>query len=208
MTMKLASSETAFLLCTGFENGYTCVQRLLFSDARHWQTIYMANTHSQPVLSVDIAPSMEYFLSSSADSVIAKHPISSLNMNQSTDVESSPVKHIQTKHAGQQSVRFRSDGRILATAGWDSRVRIYSAKTLKEVAVLVWHKQGCYTVDFADIEPADNVHEGDSSRNEPSRSLESSVIVALRDRRMEESQSEHWVAVGSKDGKVSLWKIF
>jgi hypothetical protein len=51
----------------------------------------------------------------------------------------------------------RSDGRILATGGWDTRIRIYSAKTLKEVAVLKWHKEGVYAVDFAKVLEANDL---------------------------------------------------
>ena len=46
---------------------------------------------------------------------------------------------------------MRSDGNIFATAGWDSRVRIYSTKTMKEVACLKWHKKGVYATVFAEI---------------------------------------------------------
>jgi WD40 repeat protein len=55
-----------------------------------------------------------------------------------------PYKISHTGHSGQQSLRVRSDGRLLVTGGWDWRIRIYSSKTLKEVAVLKWHKQGVY----------------------------------------------------------------
>ena len=62
-----------------------------------------------------------------------------------------PYKTTNTKHAGQQSLRVRSDGRLLVTGGWDARVRIYSTKTLKEVAVLKWHKEGVYAVGFGEL---------------------------------------------------------
>ncbi|KIW36180.1 ASTRA-associated protein 1 [Exophiala oligosperma] len=51
---------------------------------------------------------------------------------------------IKTKHAGQQGLSSRSDGKIFATAGWDARVRVYSTRTMRELAVLQWHQQGCY----------------------------------------------------------------
>lgn len=66
-----------------------------------------------------------------------------------------PYKTTNTKHAGQQSLRVRSDGRLLVTGGWDARVRIYSSKTLKEVAVLKWHKEGVYAVAFGELLSAD-----------------------------------------------------
>lgn len=68
-----------------------------------------------------------------------------------------PYKTIDTKHAGQQSLRVRSDGRLIVTAGWDARIRIYSSKTLKEVAVLKWHKEGVYAVAFGQILTAEDL---------------------------------------------------
>ncbi|KAF2188101.1 WD40 repeat-like protein [Zopfia rhizophila CBS 207.26] len=135
-------------------------------------------------------------------------------------------KTVQTKHAGQQSLRVRSDGRLLVTGGWDSRVRIYSAKTLKEVAVLKWHKEGVYAAGFGEI--LDN---NDSSpyieklRKEPSqdtaeeernseagevakREYRLSGLSKLQRQREEKMQMKHLVVAGAKDGKVSLWEIY
>ena len=61
---------------------------------------------------------------------------------------------------------MRNDGKIFATAGWDGRVRVYSAKSMKALAVLKWHKQGCYCTAFAntDYQPID---ESTSTRANP-----------------------------------------
>lgn len=122
----------------------------------------------------------------------------------------SPFKIIDTKHAGQQSLRVRSDGRIILTGGWDSRVRIYSAKTLKEIAVLKWHKDGVYATDFSTIlEPGDLRDPGirtDESGNDVVRSERG--LSKLQKKREEQLQLKHWVAAGAKDAKVSLWEVF
>lgn len=111
-----------------------------------------------------------------------------------------PYKTVDTKHAGQQSLRVRSDGRLIVTGGWDARIRIYSSKTLKEVAVLKWHKEGVYAVGFAEISIAEDLgtHEATLDRRIQSRGQE----------REEETKMKHWVAAGAKDGKVSLWEVF
>jgi WD40 repeat protein len=69
----------------------------------------------------------------------------------SVDTPQPPYKIKNTGHAGQQSLHVRSDGRLLITGGWDTRTRIYSSRTLKEVAMLKWHKKGVYAVAFNDI---------------------------------------------------------
>ena len=102
---------------------------------------------------------------------------------------------------------MRSDGRIFVTGGWDSRIRIYSTKTLKEVAVLKWHKEGVYAVDFAVLLEA-----GDLQGNEGGEGGEvvkkETGLGKVQRQREEAMQLKHWVVAGAKDGKVSLWEVF
>ncbi|KAH6614044.1 WD40-repeat-containing domain protein [Boeremia exigua] len=123
-----------------------------------------------------------------------------------------PYKVNNTKHAGQQSLSVRSDGRLLVTGGWDSRVRVYSAKTLKEVAVLKWHKEGVYAVAFAAILVASDLHQvaGKSNSGETSGEVtnKETGLGKLQRHREEKMQVKHWIAAGAKDGKVSLWELF
>lgn len=90
---------------------------------------------------------------------------------------------------------MRSDGKIFATAGWDTRIRVYSAKTMKELAVLKWHREGCYAVAFGEVLSQEG-------------SGEDGVMVTAEERRRERVKTVHWVAGGAKDGKVSLWEIY
>ncbi len=122
-------------------------------------------------------------------------------------------KTTNTKHAGQQSLRVRSDGRLLVTGGWDKRIRVYSSKSLKEVAVLKWHKEGVYAVAFSEILSEDDLKRQDSQVS--SEHNESTDLVKretglgrLQRQREEQMQLKHWVAAGAKDGKVSLWEVF
>ena len=103
---------------------------------------------------------------------------------------------------------------MIATAGWDARIRVYSAKTIKELAVLKWHKGGCYATAFAAI--GDENNDGDTaslSENQDPSSAEdliqhSSTVSTVQQRRDAKARSTHWLAAGSKDGKVSLWDIY
>jgi WD40 repeat protein len=105
---------------------------------------------------------------------------------------------------------MRSDGKIFATAGWDARIRVYSAKAMRELAVLKWHKDGCYAVAFASINP-----EKDCSRT-PAISNSRGVVPAhqgsaldtIKEQRSVQAQNTHWLAAGGKDGKISLWDIY
>lgn len=263
MCLKIFHYEACLTLVAAFENGYASVHRLE-SDG-NWIMTYRSQPHSQPILSLDLHPNHEYFLTSSADSIIAKHPIPTTRQEVALQEGSTervveiidppsqvssllsaalkgsspagpsshprilrewkdPLKVVNTKHSGQQSLAIRSDGRLFATAGWDSKIRVYSAKSLKELAVLKWHQVGCYAVAFADIALpeaiSDGVQEIESAPRTESPSKETSIIqrggtgvtlrgsTSVKDRRIQQAKTAHWVAAGAKDGKISLWDIY
>ena len=256
MSLGLLNLGGQLTLIAAFENGYASVQRL---DANgNWVMTYRSQPHTQPILSLDIHPSHEFFLTSSADATLAKHPIptsqqeivpgfdpdnriieeidetppgpsgssllsaqlkGSAPNNTSKGPQTTlkewefPIKTVNTKHAGQQSLRVRSDGRIFATAGWDSNVRVYSCKTMKELAVLQHHKVGCYAIGFAQLisEPSDAFSkverrpEGDGAS---SSTLVHKSGMSVKERRIHLAKTGHWIAAGAKDGRVSLWDIY
>lgn len=185
-----------------------------------WEMVYKARPHSQPVLSIDVAPSKNYFLSSSADALLVKHPIP--NPGLVGHLEESPLKTVDTKHTGQQGLCIRSDGKIFATAGWDCRTRVYSCKTMKELAVLKWHQDGCYAAAFADVstDSSSNNSSTASMKSEPQKKDgdeqdvqltkrdERSSLATVQHQRNQKAQRTHWLAAGSKDGKISLWDIY
>ena len=142
-----------------------------------------------------------------------------------------PIKTVPTKHSGQQGCSYRNDGKVFATAGWDGAGRVYSGKTMKEVAVLKWGSGvGCYATAFAEVVPrcgkvaeVGGVEEGDEEAMvEASTSTsseiappppplpvgQSGVASSVQQRRDEKARSTHWLAIGAKDGKVSLWDIY
>lgn len=190
----------------------------LMSNPWKWDTLYASRPHSQPVLSLDVSPTRSDLITSSADALLIKHPVPS-GCEEGVPIvnykEETPLKIMNTKHSGQQGLRWRSDGRIFATAGWDSRVRVYSGKTMKELAVLKWHKEGCYSVAFGEVDtglrPVTQSEDSDAQETVPSanqgqgRSFSLATIQNQRDRKV---QNTHWLAAGSKDGKISLWDMY
>lgn len=257
MAISIFYSGTNLTVIVGYESGHTMVTQQ--TDREGWHILYMSKPHSQPILSLAINNNFSFYITSSADAIIAKHPIpaisngdtpaaqkepysladsaissasgsslpsmaltSSASTNRGArprkiEIQTTPMKVVQTKHSGQQSLKIRSDGKIFATAGWDSRVRVYSVQNLKELAVLKWHKEGCYAVAFADV----NIHEGggeekgeneeNEAGNEETRETwltPSPKTLAVKDKRDLKAIMTHWLAAGSKDGKVSLWDIY
>lgn len=272
MALSLLWLADTLTLVIGYEDGMAIVAQL--DNDGSWSVIYRNQCHKQPVLSLDVAPNHEYFITSSADATIAKHPLlpqpsqntgligntpetvvltddlkpaaapqsanpretpakgktvsllsaalasqppaASPRAPEKRQVQTQPLKSVDTKHSGQQGLRLRSDGRIFATAGWDSKIRVYSAKTMREVAVLKWHPVGCFAVAFADISAADTAPVNaiaSYAKVNKTASEEISIVpkvldMTVKDRRIAQAKSAHWLAAGSKDGKVSLWDIF
>ena len=231
MALAIHSTSTSILIAAGYESGHTFLYHRPTTSS--WQKIYSSQPHSQPVLSLSISPQLNYFLTSSADAVIAKHPFSTNHSLHPSSEMNKPLKTIQTKHSGQQGLHIRSDGKVFSTAGWDSKVRVYSAKTMRETAVLKWHRDGCFATAFAEISlkgisteenNGGKSQSSDSSNNGTGTSLagtlsvlptsQSKVIMSgpmdmtVQQRRDLKAQSTHWLAAGSKDGRISLWDIY
>ncbi|KAL8807949.1 MAG: hypothetical protein Q9182_000415 [Xanthomendoza sp. 2 TL-2023] len=198
MALDIQAESTRLQVVAGYESGHTMV--FVQSDpGAQFQRLYCAQPHSQPT-----------------DAIIAKHPLPAVQGIWKTELK--PFKVVQTKHSGQQGLQVRSDGKIFATAGWDSRVRVYSSKTMKELAVLKWHKVGCYTTAFAEVESCccsikmeDDVpvkQEDTDDQDEKSIVHDTAAISTFQQRRDIKAQTTHWLAAGSKDGKISLWDIY
>ena len=185
--------ERDLTIVGGYESGHACVWRRNPSS-QYWERIYTYQAHSQPILSLDLAIPLGSFFTSSADAIIARHPLNSAE---------GETKVIQTRHAGQQGLTIRSDRKIFATAGWDGKGRVYSAKTMRELAVLKWHKEGCYALAFAETD----LNKSHENGQEPDTGqVKRSMTVS--EQRTSAAKSTHWLAVGSKDGKISLWDIY
>lgn len=210
MALNILADTSQIQVAAGYESGHTMVF-VQDDPSAAFQRLYCARPHSQPILSLSIAPSHDCYFTSSADAILAKHPLPCAQGIWKTELK--PFKVVQTKHSGQQGLQVRSDGRIFATAGWDGRVRVYAAKSMKEVAVLKWHKTGCYATAFASINNPTSLtglqtteeHEQDQAATVIDHS---SAITTVQQRRNDKAQTTHWLAAGSKDGKVSLWDIY
>jgi ASTRA-associated protein 1 len=194
MAIGLHCQQSTLAVLAGYESGHVAIWQQ-DQQAKYWRTTYVNKSHTQPILSLDVCVEQNCFFTSSADAIIARHPFPDGD---------GQTKHTHTKHAGQQSLTVRSDQKIFATTGWDGRARVYSAKTLKELAVLKWHKEGCYALAFAKIY---NVPTLSSTGTESNQDVVERKLTVSQ-QRTEKTKTTHWIAAGSKDGKVSLWDVY
>ncbi|XP_076162771.1 guanine nucleotide-binding protein subunit beta-like protein 1 isoform X2 [Ptiloglossa arizonensis] len=59
--------------------------------------------------------------------------------------------NITLKNSGTSVITIRPDAKILAVGGWDSRVRIYSWKSLKPLAVLDQHRDTVHDIAYSSM---------------------------------------------------------
>jgi WD40 repeat protein len=206
-------------MLSGYEDGHVMVHVSRppseLSKAWKWTKLYVSRPHSQPVLSLDSVQAEanqmpSFFYTSSADAHIVKHPIPSISAQMPSHVDNTPLKVLNTKHSGQQGLSIRGDKKIFATAGWDARIRVYSCKTMKELAILKWHGEGCYAVAFADILSSTSTESPSTQEDGDNTAVQTqpSPLGIVRQQRDQKAQQTHWLAAGSKDGKISLWDIY
>jgi WD40 repeat protein len=119
--MALAFAEDN--LVAGFENGSVHFYR----KAGSWQLFWSVHIHRDTVLSLACHENVVF--SSSADAILAKMLIRS-------QVE----EHVNCHHSGQQGLAIRGDGKILVTAGWDGKGRVFSTKSMQMLAILKFHE--------------------------------------------------------------------
>ncbi|RMZ76717.1 hypothetical protein DV737_g4719, partial [Chaetothyriales sp. CBS 132003] len=208
----LSNEQVRLYLMSGYEDGHVMVH--YYDDlstqrsSGSWHKAMDCKAHSQPVLSLDLSPHRDAFFSSSADAVIAKFLLTPAGGG-AADGDGA-FKTANTKHAGQQGLSVRSDGKIFATAGWDARARAYSCKTLKELAVLKWHKGGCSSTAFATVvdEQQTRQHEATGPDVLALAPPTGTSLEKIKHERSLQAQRTHWLAVGGKDAKISLWDIY
>ena len=208
MALSMLSHPTTghLIVISGYEDGQTIVhiRSHELPGPWLWRKVLLSKPHSQPLLSIDVSPKADVYYTSSADATIAKFAIPILSLNEI--LKDKPMKMLNTKHAGQQGLSVRSDGKIFATAGWDSRIRVYSGKTMKELAVLKWHKEGCYAVAFAYVAESDIAECSQSAENVVMQKR--NALDLIRTERDAKAQITHWLAAGGKDAKISLWEMY
>ena len=110
---------------------------------------HLSNTkiHSQQLMGVDISPTKRNLLvTGGADTLVQRSTIVSDHAMEKFQLHES--EKISIPDEGSSCVKYRSDGRIVASAHWDSTVRLFDTKKMKPIAILRHHTGSVYAVDF------------------------------------------------------------
>ncbi|XP_075424673.1 guanine nucleotide-binding protein subunit beta-like protein 1 [Ascaphus truei] len=148
MCMKLWQPESGSspLLLVGYEDGSVA----LWNVAEH-RLLNRLTCHKEPVMSLDFDCEKSRGASGSSETVLS---VWSLDEQQNLKV----YKTQALVNPGIAEVRLRQDKKILATAGWDHRIRIFGWKKMKSLAVLDYHSAAVHCLSFSDqITPRDRL---------------------------------------------------
>ncbi|KAF2073210.1 hypothetical protein CYY_005492 [Polysphondylium violaceum] len=140
MSLKLFYDENGNIkLCSGYENGTMIMWDIRNSDDH----IVYGKLHNEPILSFDLSSNGINGISGSADNNIIEFNIDYANKQFEVT-----KKHILNNN-GISQVRIRQDEKIYATSGWDRRIRIFNFKKHTPLAILKYHTESIYTLDFS-----------------------------------------------------------
>lgn len=139
MCIKLwqSCSGTGPLLLAGYEDG-----SVLLWDVTQRSQLSQVKAHPEPVMCLTFDPTRLKGVSGSSDSKLSSWIVDSQNNLQLQD-------SVTLVNPGVSQMCLRDDGKLLASAGWDHRVRLFGWKRLRPLAVLQYHTDTVLSVAFS-----------------------------------------------------------
>ncbi|XP_058995332.1 guanine nucleotide-binding protein subunit beta-like protein 1 isoform X7 [Mustela lutreola] len=132
-----ADSNPRPLLLAGYEDGSVALW-----DVSERKVCSRVACHTEPVMGFDFDSQKTRGVSGSAEKALA---VWSLDEQQALQV----CRTHELTNPGIADVKIRPDRKILATAGWDHRVRVFHWRTMKPLAILRFHSATVHCVAFA-----------------------------------------------------------
>lgn len=125
------------LLLAGYEDGSVHLW-----DVTQSSQLSKSKAHPEPVMCLTFDPTRLKGISGSSDSKLSSWRMDSQNNLQLQD-------SVTLVNPGVSQMCLRDDGKLLASAGWDHRVRLFGWKRLKPLAVLQYHTDMVLSVAFS-----------------------------------------------------------
>ncbi|KAM6930629.1 guanine nucleotide-binding protein subunit beta-like protein 1 [Xenentodon cancila] len=126
------------LLLAGYEDG-----SLLLWDVMQRSKLSQVKAHPEPVMCLTFDPQRLKGISGSSEKKLSSWTLDNQNNIQLQD-------SLMMVNPGVSQLCIRDDGKLLASAGWDHRVRIFGWKKLRPLAVLQYHSDMVLSVAFSD----------------------------------------------------------
>ena len=138
MVMKLRVFNNQWLF-VAYENGSLKVFDI--SSSKQLDS-YQVTVDHEPITAMDVV--CDTCLCGTTKSDLISLDFSSLKLQ-----PTSTFRQIELANAGTSFLRCRpNDGKLLAVAGWDSRIRLFRRETGKQLAMLDHHRQQVNSIDF------------------------------------------------------------
>ncbi|GLD52582.1 guanine nucleotide-binding protein subunit beta-like protein 1, partial [Lates japonicus] len=140
MCIKLwqPDSGSGPLLLAGYEDG-----SLLLWDVTQRSKLSQAKAHPEPVMCLTFDTKRLRGISGSSEKKLSSWILDRQNNLQLQDC-------VTLVNPGVSQLCIREDGKLLASAGWDHRVRVFGWKKLRSLAVLQYHTDMVLSVAFSD----------------------------------------------------------
>ncbi|UJR25814.1 hypothetical protein I4U23_007164 [Adineta vaga] len=138
MIMKLRVFDNRWLF-VAYENGSLKVFDILSTKQLD---SYQVTSDHEPITAMDVI--CNTCLCGTTKSDLISLDFLSLKLE-----KTSTFRQIEMPNAGTSFIRCRSnDGKLIAVAGWDSRIRLFRRETGKQLAMLDYHRQQINSIDF------------------------------------------------------------
>ncbi|KAM7416132.1 hypothetical protein PAMA_018280 [Pampus argenteus] len=126
------------LLLAGYEDG-----SLLLWDVTQRSKLSQTKAHPEPVMCMTFDTERLRGISGSSEKKLSSWMLDEQNNLQLQDC-------VTLVNPGVSQLCIRGDGKLLASAGWDHRVRVFGWKKLRPLAVLQYHTDMVLSVAFSD----------------------------------------------------------
>uniref|UniRef100_H3DH85 Guanine nucleotide binding protein (G protein), beta polypeptide 1-like n=1 Tax=Tetraodon nigroviridis TaxID=99883 RepID=H3DH85_TETNG len=137
--LYLTDSTSGPLLLAGYEDG-----SLLLWEVTQRSKVSSAKAHPEPVMCLTFDTERLRGISGSSEKKLASWILD--RQSEPPDLQDS----VALVNPGVSQLRLRGDRKLLASAGWDHRVRIFGWKKLQPLAVLKYHTDLVQSVAFSD----------------------------------------------------------
>jgi len=129
-------------IIAGFESGEVCVWSVVSG-----RTVLSSKLHDEPVISVaaegrSLSSVPLRGVSGSADKKLCVFELTD-------EGRFNTVQELPLSSEGTSDLALRDDYKVLASAGWDGRVRIWGWKLARPLAVLNYHQQSAHVVSWS-----------------------------------------------------------
>ncbi|WWC71086.1 uncharacterized protein I206_105039 [Kwoniella pini CBS 10737] len=218
--LRQIPSSSALTLSMGYEDGRvelfnSSIDKLAdLYDARMaksdkdnpWKLLWKGKGHNEAIMGMDVDAQSIYGWTVSADHRLVRYDFGKVIQDRMSKDDKTIIRDYPMKQIGNSCVAVNASGKIVAVGGWDGKIRLFSASSLKPLGTLSSHRETVHTLSFA--------HNQEQHNEEGGVITEEASTIDIEDESEEEEvdvdnlpPKERWLASGGKDTKVALWGL-